>query len=355
MSLARLRADAVRCLSGVDIELDAKRNYLYGPNGAGKTSLLEAVSLLGRGRSFRTRQTARVVQRGAAELSVFGELAGSHGPRKLGVRFGAGSLECQVDGESGVGLAELARALPVHVIDPRLHQLIEAGPSERRRFVDSGVFHVEPAFLDAWRSYRRVLAQRNAALKLGSSGPPLDVWTEPLLVAASAVHAARAAYLDGLSDVVQALGSRLLDSEIHLEYRSGWRADQTLEDALTASEARDLQSGFTQVGPHRADLKIGFESGEVRDTASRGQQKLVAAALVLGQVHELAKRQGGAGIVLVDDPAAELDRNSLQRLLGEIDRVDGQLLLTGLSESVLVPEPGAKVFHVEQGRVRPVV
>jgi DNA replication and repair protein RecF len=355
MSLSRLKVAGVRCLHSVDIELDPERSYLFGPNGAGKTSLLEGVFLLGRGRSFRTRQTARVVERQSKALNVYGELVGQDGPQRLGVRFEDGRLECRVDGDRLVGLADLARAFPVHVIDPRLHQLIEAGPSERRRFLDAGVFHVEPGFLADWRHFRRLLAQRNAVLKTGAAGRELAIWSEPLLAAGEAVHRARAGYLKGLTESVRAMGNRLIGSDIELIYRCGWRIDDSLAVALADSEERDRQTGFTQVGPHRADFRIRFEIGEVRDAASRGQQKLVAAALVLGQVGELSRRTGRSGLLLVDDPAAELDSRSLERLLAEIDSLDAQLLLTGLAQEALVPKPGARVFHVEQGEINRVL
>ena len=77
-------------------------------------------------------------------------------------------------------MAQLAELLPVHAIDPSMHALVEGGPSERRRFLDWGVFHVEPRYLDAWKRYRRVLSQRNAALKRAASGAELRPWSMAL-------------------------------------------------------------------------------------------------------------------------------------------------------------------------------
>ncbi|MDX1562972.1 MAG: AAA family ATPase, partial [Gammaproteobacteria bacterium] len=120
MSLMHLRVDALRCLNDVDISLDAKRNYVWGANGAGKTSLLEAIYLLGRGRSFRNRQTARLVQHGRERLTVFGQTGGERGAR-LGVEYGPDGLVAHIDGAAAPSQAEMLRRLPVHVIDPRLH------------------------------------------------------------------------------------------------------------------------------------------------------------------------------------------------------------------------------------------
>lgn len=355
MTIERLCVEDVRCLNGVDIELDPEVNYFYGVNGAGKTSLLEGIFLLGRGRSFRTRQTSRLVRHGASGLTVHGTVGGPLGSRPLGIGFSAQGLEVRVDGRAGEGLASLARALPVDVIDPRLHQLIEAGPSERRRFIDAAVFHVEQTYLQRWRTYRRVLGQRNAALKTGRGGTELEVWTEPLVEAGQAVHDSRARYVEGLAARVQALGRRLLNAEIRLEYRPGWRKGLSLAEALVESLDRDRATGYSQVGPHRADLRIHFAAAEVRDAASRGQQKLVAASLVIGQVELLEALTGQRGTLLVDDPAAELDSTSLERLLLEIRGLKAQLVMTGLALDALAPRAGHPVFHVEQGKVSPVL
>jgi DNA replication and repair protein RecF len=355
MPLQHLRIDGVRCLRELAVDLDASRNYLWGANGAGKTSCLEAIYLLGRGRSFRLRQTARLIRHGQQQLSVFGICRHDDRSHRLGVNFSAAGLETRIDGQAPESQAEMLRLLPVHVIDPRLHQLIEAGPSERRRYIDAGVFHVEHTFLADWRRYRRLLGQRNAALKAGTTTAELELWTEPLITAATAVHQARARYIESLAAIAAELGSGLVGTAVRLEYRPGWRRDASFAEALTESIDRDRALGFTQIGPHRADLKLDFDSGGIREMASRGQQKLVAAALVIAQVRLFEARTGRASTVLVDDASAELDQLAQERLRGALDSLRSQLVLTGLSLAALRPEAGFPVFHVEQGRVVPVL
>src|SRR5690606_22264133 len=149
----------------IEADLHPRRNYFFGPNGAGKTSLLESVYLLGRGRSFRTRDTRRLIRHGEARLVVYGEVVADDEAHRPGVAFERGRLEKRVDGAPAESMAALASILPAYVIDPSSHGLVEGGPSERRRFLDWGVFHVEQSYLPVWRRYRRVLSQRNAALK----------------------------------------------------------------------------------------------------------------------------------------------------------------------------------------------
>ena len=352
MSLTRLRISNLRCITTADFEFSGRSNFVVGPNGAGKTSLLEAIYLLGRGRSFRTRHTRGLIRFSEESLTVFGETAADQS--KLGVEVSGDGLSSRVNGEGGGGLSALARLFPVHVIDPKLHALIESGPSERRRFIDGGVFHVEHTYLDRWRAYRRVLSQRNAALKRGRIAE-IEVWTAPLIEAGLAVHQLRRAYLDGLAPRVAESAKRLSGLSLKMNYLAGWRAETSFGEALASSWERDRQTGTTQVGPHRADIGLRVEGQRLKDVASRGQQKLVAAALVLGQVGQFEAQASQTGTLLVDDPAAELDDDSLQGLIRELDLLRAQKIITGLRLQTLKANKTDPTFHVKHGKFEPVV
>lgn len=352
MPLSRVRIQSFRCIAEVELELHPGRNYIFGPNGAGKTSLLEAMHVLGRGRSFRTRRSRRLIRRGAEGFSVYGEVYEDGVRRRLGVGLGAAGLALRLDGEAAPGMAALAETLPVHVVEPNIHQLIEGGPGERRRFLDWGVFHVEQGYLAAWRRYRRVLGQRNAALKAGRG---VEAWNQAFLEAASAVDSPRSRYVEQLSEGLEGLGEALLGCALDVSYRSGWSRESDLPAAIAASAVRDARSGATQVGPHRADIAITMDARGVREEVSRGQQKLVAAALILAQIRVFARGRADGGLLLVDDPAAELDREALAGLMSVLDDLPAQLVMTGLSETLLPPAAGYPVFHVERGRITSVL
>ncbi len=286
-------------------------------------------------------------------MVVYGEVPERRGgPKRLGVEVGPEGLRLRIDGRPAAGISELAEVLRVNVIDPSVHRLVEAGPSERRRFLDWGVFHVEHEFLAAWRRYRRALAQRNAALKGPlSSGAPSRLWDESLVEAALAVTGARERQVARLGPIVGAVARDLLGGELDLGYARGWRDGVDFREALNASRARDTAAGVTQVGPHRADLVLRLNGEVVAEEASRGQQKLAAAALVVAQVRTLSAATGSDGLLLVDDPAAELDAQAVERLLGVLEATPGQLVLTALSAKQLVPREGFPMFHVERGTI----
>ena len=352
MPLSRLRIEFFRCLTHVELDLDPQQNYFFGPNGAGKTSLLEAIHVLGRGRSFRLRQNKRLIQYDAEGFTVFGEVRLSDRSHKLGVRVDASGRQLRLDGQRGPAMTELARILPVFVIEPSVHFLIEGGPGERRRFLDWGVFHVEQGYIPAWRRYRRVLGQRNAALRAGQDP---GSWDQVTVSAGMQVTRARERYVEELRRSLEGLGEAMLGLPLEVNYRPGWRSDSTLQGALQQSRQRDRQAGATQVGPHRAELEIRMGDRGVREEISRGQQKLAAAALVLAQIRVLAGAQGHGGTLLLDDPAAELDESALGALLAVLEKLPAQRIITGLTKASLAGSQPSSMFHVEQGHVHPML
>ena len=97
--------------------------------------------------------------------------------------------------------------MPIQLILPDSSALILGAPTERRRFLDWGTFHVEPPYLDRLRDYQRVLQQRNALLKSRRDTIPdfsrqMQSWTKELITLGDRVDASRRAYLDALSPVI---------------------------------------------------------------------------------------------------------------------------------------------------------
>ena len=357
MSLDSLGVEDFRCIQTAELEFDARCNLISGENASGKTSLLEAIFFLGRGRSFRTASADTLIRTGRAGFQLTGKVRSGGLGRPLGLRYGKEGFEARFGGRPVNSLAELATVLPAQAIDPEVHRLIEGGPQERRRFLDWGVFHVEPKFVEHWRRYQRALRQRNAALRTGQPDAAVRAWDPELLEAGELVAAYRARYVESLRPYVAAVAERLLGTPLEIALHQGWAADRTLRESIEASWERDRERGLTHSGPHRADLNVRFAGAPARDRISRGQQKLAASAMLLGQLKCDAEQGSSVAALLVDDPAAELDAGNLERLLQEVVELPAQLFVTALDPSnpALAGLPEGHRFHVEHGVVTPLI
>jgi DNA replication and repair protein RecF len=348
MTLAALRVENLRIVETAQLQLVPGLNLITGANGSGKTTLLEAIFLLGRGRSFRTRATERLVRHGSDKLLVFGETrAPDH---RLGFEYSSSEgSAARIDGRTPESLAELPAQFFVEVIDPEIHRLISGAPADRRRWLDWGVFHVEPGFLDHWLRYARALKQRNAALKSGMDPRP---WTGALVQHGERIAAQRQHWLDGLQETWATTVTRLSGLQVQLLGQRGWAQQHaSLGDALDEAQERDRLRGTTTVGPHRADVALRLDGVLAREVLSRGQQKLVAAAMVIALLRRLRERGERTPTLLLDDPAAELDSERLGSFVSLVRDLEGQLVITTLQPTSEIFGKPDKVFHVEQGGV----
>ncbi len=350
MSLIQLTVADLRCLEHAELALDPRRNLIWGSNGSGKTSLLEAIFLLGRGRSFRTRNSEKLIRQGQLRLTVFGRTDGMP-PQAMGVQVVKGSgTTARINAAPAGSLAELSYAFPVQVIDPGVHKLVEEGGFRRRRWMDWAVFHLEPGFADVWVRYTRAVKQRNAALR--QQPGQASVWDSEVARLGELIAEARRGMLEQMQPAWLRAVAALSGLDIELSYNRGWSQDLSLAQSLVQSRARDQARGLTHSGPHRADVLVRLSGRPAREMLSRGQQKLVAIAMTLAQIQLLRERTSMTPTLLLDDPAAELDGAHLLRFIEEVGRLNCQLVLTSLhSESHLFGRP-ERMFHVERGLVR---
>ncbi|BAN67999.1 DNA replication/repair protein RecF [endosymbiont of unidentified scaly snail isolate Monju] len=324
-------------------------NLVIGPNGAGKTSVIEALYLLSVGRSFRHREPAPLIREGAEAAQVFARFQDPGGvPHALGMRRERQQLVVRLDGRSSVRRSEVLRLLPVQFIGPDPQQMVQGPPEYRRQVLDTGLFHVEPEYLSLMQRYSRALQQRNAALRQGGVLAPQ--WDHALGEAGTAIDTIRRSYVER---VITGTEARLADWKLNLSvsfhYRSGWRAGFSLQESLEAHREIDARQGYMGVGPHRADLVIDTNAGRGGKVLSRGQLKMLVAALMIAQAEIHRERLGRAPVLLFDDLPAELDRANRDKLLAGLGSVYPQMVVTSLELDGLGALDEARVFHVEQG------
>jgi DNA replication and repair protein RecF len=347
--LSAIEIENFRCIKTAKLDFDPRSTGIIGDNASGKTSLLEAIYFLSHGRSFRTNRREKLLRDGSDYFRLVARLEVSRGSLVAGIEYANEQTRAHLAGQGVSGVADIAQVLPVQVIDPGVHRLIEEGSSRRRRLMDWGVFHVKHEFLPLWRRYQRALQQRNAALRHEDATEMVSAWETELCASGAAVDQLRSTYAGELEPYFARIAARLLGTTARFAYRRGWPADFDLASALRDARSRDLRLRTTTVGPHRADLTFIVDDEPARDRVSRGQQKVLAAAFVLAQLARRAADQLPLACLMLDDPAAELDVDNLGKLLAVIAEIPSQLVVTSVHERGLQGLPLARKFHVKQG------
>ena len=361
MRLTRLEVSNVRNLEQVALEPGPGLNLLYGDNGAGKTALLEAVHLLGRGRSFRTHRIRQVIRRGEDQSLVRAELELSRGQSsQLALqRSLTTGVQLRVDGHPVSKLSEIAARLPLQVMLPDVSDLVFGSPTERRQFLDWGMFHVKHQYHGLLRDYLRVLKQRNAWLRSqmeGSKGN--DPWIHQFVELAGGLDSMRKEYISHLSDaLIEAAASLGMDLDLELKYAQGWRegvSPKELVNVLAEQLPREVKLGATQSGPHRADLVIRALGAVAAQQVSRGQGKVISSALNIAQARLLNELTERTSVFLIDDLGAELDRTRSHHLYRLLADMGCQVFATAVEppRDIEAFSDHLTLFHVKQGAIR---
>lgn len=327
MFVRTLSVAGLRNIREARLTLGSGSVLILGRNGAGKTTVLEAIYLLARGRSFRSHRSGDLTTVGAQETRIHSVIENqglsmdwtfirggrNHGRWIDGVAVGQGA-------QHGVRLA-------VRLVGENAPQLLEADPALRRRFLDWNLFHVEQGYGTALARYRVVLDQRNAWLKQGGRGR--SVWDEEFITSGELLDrlrcrgvAAIAAAFDRLTQEFDVL------SGVTPTYLRGTPRDCSLADALAADSEAEKAVGFTRVGPHRSDISL------VRDgkpaSLSRGQIKLAVCLMQLACDAVEMECSHTRSIWLLDDLACDLDDETADRLVSLFVGSECQCIFTAI-------------------------
>ena len=313
--IERLQVTNLRNINQISLQATAC-NVIIGANGSGKTSLLEAIFLLSRGKSFRHHQPKRYIQHHQLATTVHAQLTDNS----------TLAIQKQTDATTVLRLNKntvynqsvLTEQLPTLLIDPSTMDMLEQGSASRRQLLDWLVFHMKQGFHPQWVAYQRLLKQRNSLLKqtkgLSSSQlAELKAWDKGLASHAALIHYYRAQVFAAWQHYFAQSIAKLLPTyaqQLSLSYNAGYDTSLPLDEQLNERLTQDLQLGYTRIGSHRADIHVHWRSDspveidtesvntDVKDSKiklpilkeqaanvlSRGEKKLLITALRLSQL-----------------------------------------------------------------------
>ncbi|MCF6203114.1 MAG: DNA replication/repair protein RecF [Methylococcaceae bacterium] len=354
MSLNKLDIYSFRNIRKASIKPSSEINFIIGKNASGKSSLLEAIYILGRARSFRSPSSKHVIQFEKTELIVSGNIyEQSKYNFHLGIQISNSGCIIRINQENS-GKAELAHSFPVLLIHPKSYKLLDDGPQIRREFMDWGVFNDETFFLDNWRKYKKVLQQRNSLLKTKKTRH-INVWDTELVQCGTIVSEYRKKYLTRLESVFIEISRYFFNfDQLELIYLSGWDKSESFTQALENSLNKDIKYGFSHVGPHRSDFQVLLDGKFAKHFVSRGQLKILMLALNLAQIKLFNSQNQNKVCVLIDDLTAELDLVNTQKLLNYLVELNCQVFMSSTELSNfgdLNKISDYNVFHVKHGEI----
>lgn len=369
MRLEKLHLSQFRTYAELDLSFGGRLTFFIGDNGTGKTNILEAVSLLSLGKSFRGAADIDMVAHEQSAYFIRGhyEKQDRRNLIEIGCDLSGASLrrKIRINERVVAGRTALVGRLTTVVFSPADINIVEGGPVQRRRFLDLVLSSRDEDYLQTLIRYNRTLQQRNAVLKRARqtrAPADLSVWNQGLTESALVLIERRQRFTQEFQEFFSEALGRISVERDRLELSLAASSQLEFTDfsaALARHEKRDLALGYTTVGPHRHNLLFGFGGRDVLQFGSQGQKRSLVLALRMAQFRYLKEHLGMAPILLIDDVLRELDAGR-RRAFVELLHESGQALFTtpdldGLDEFPAALRQSAQVLKVvDRGRLEEV-
>ncbi|MEO6836348.1 MAG: DNA replication/repair protein RecF [Candidatus Tumulicola sp.] len=333
MHLTRLALSNFRNYAALDIEPALGLNVFVGANAQGKSNLLEALAMLGTGKSFRTTRDSDAVRYGAELAVVRGEARVSAGAVNLActiAKGGRGTRKTYTVNGRDVRYSSFLGKLRVVTFVPADLQLAGGAPSLRRAFLNEALSQEEPRYYRELARYRKALAQKNALLRGAVAPDPelLAIYDRALIESGTHIMLARDRFIHAIGDLARAAHARFAGGGERLDV--GYEANVPFEPATADAVKAALESRFRQVaeserlrkgsvaGPHRDDLSLTLDGHSLAAYGSQGQQRTAVLALKVAEYAVLRERADEAPLLLLDDVLSELDEERAAAFLAGV-------------------------------------
>lgn len=354
------------------LQFSDKLNCLVGLNGQGKTNVLDAIYLLSFTKSAYTTQDSLNITHSeemAMVQGVYNDGMSEASPLNdgmmtisCGLRRGV-KKQFRRDRKDYKRLIEHIGLIPLVMVSPADHQLIDEGSDERRRFMDSVISQRNKPYLEALTNYNNLLKQRNALLKQYEDAKLVawdlfDIIEEQMVPLAQYIFAEREEFINQLVPYFKQIYHQLSGGaeEVSLKYVSQLH-DRELKEAFVRTRQRDLILGWTSQGVHKDELEMNLGEYPIKRVASQGQQKTFLLSMKLAQAMYLSATGKEKPILLLDDIFDKLDSQRVERIVKLVQGPQfGQIFITDTDRQHLTdivrPDENAKIFVVNNGEIK---
>jgi DNA replication and repair protein RecF len=362
MKIERIKIQTFRNILEAELFPGDRFNIIVGDNAQGKTNILESIFLLGTMKSFRMVKNADLITYNFPNSLVKGWGVRDGVVREIALSIRTSGKKAFVDQKPVVRPADFFGTINTVVFSPEDIAMVRGLPEMRRRYLDRAIFSGDTGYLATHHEYFKILKNRNALLKSGSSDG-LAVWTERLADAGARLMEKREVFINEIQELFQeyyrtiaGLGENAFlrySSRITEKDRSRNSLCEALHQALEKSTADELRRGTTLLGPHRDDLECTLNEKPLNHHGSQGEQRSFILALKMAEIEYLRKKWGNPPVLLLDDMTSELDRNRSGNLMNFLKEKDMQVFITTTSLDMinLAGINNYSTFSVHDGKV----
>lgn len=363
MHINSLKLVNYRNYDSLSVDFDKNVNLILGENGQGKTNMVESLTLLAIGKSFRTNKDKELIKFDKESLYIACSFTRNNIDKKIEIAVTKDKKGIKINGVSVRSIQELLGNINVVVFSPEDLKLIKDGPRERRSFIDKEISQIMPRYYSILTSYNKVLDERNKLLK----GQYVDrnllaVYSETLAKYAGEIYLIRSKFVEKLSLVSRDLHEKLTSGKEKLSVRYKGQIevsptdsiDSIVEKTIKAHEENlenDMLNRNTRIGPHRDDIVIYINDIDVRLYGSQGQQRTASISLKLSEIEMIKQETGDYPVLILDDVFSELDQSRQKMLVEKLGNIQMFVTTADPLHKLILGKDKYSIFKVEEGKI----
>ena len=351
-----------RNLEDQSIFLCPSVNFIIGRNGQGKTNFIESISLLSRGKSFRTNKNKEFIKIGAKEASIFSSVFEKDNEFSLGISLIEEGKEYFYNQDKVSSLKEYIGRLISITFSPDDLDLIKGGPQARRNFIDKHILDIKAGYLDLLFDYQRALKNKNRIIKTSAVIYKKEItpWNLILCESGSKIMKERAQFINLISPLADKYYKMFTEQEekISLTMKNtklnySEIGEENFYQALESNYEKEISLKSSTVGVHRDEIEIKLSSRDSRIFASQGETRSLVLALKLAVLDIIEAEKNTRPVLLLDDVDSELDAFRRNALMDIVFSKDRQIIITGTQLGEFKQKNSLKfqVFRVCNGQV----
>ena len=340
------------------IEFSDKGNLIFGKNGSGKTNLLEAIHYLSIFKSFRSYKSLNSVKFNQKGFELKGNF--DNNGTKMNIEFfnESDKKEIMLNESRIYRFSDVIGEFPTVLVSPEQYIITSGAPEARRRFIDVLLSQIDKDYLHSLIKYKRILRQRNEALKNPNAKADstfVSSWDSELAQYCYIILNKRVNCINRLDKFSRDIYQEISNSPdvLKLSYYSSIKEYQNIDSInrmYMKNLKRDLEFYTTTIGPHRDDIKIELKGRNVKDFASQGEHKTVLLSLKVAEYYLLKEVKNSSPAVLMDDMSSMLDRSRLKSFL-DLFKNFGQYFITSVDSDDIKPDIHGLTIKINEGNI----
>jgi len=352
MKISNIELIQFRNYSRFNTDLSPKLNWIYGSNGQGKTNLVESIHYLCNLESFRTSKLSNIIKKNKSEALINGLVERRSFKHAVRINVSNKGRQVFIDNNPSYHVSEYILSFMALAFTPESVGLFKSAPQERRKFFNKIISFLNPTYFKDLQECKKIIIQKNASLRSGKIDQ-IPIWNKMLASSAIKLMEQRINFVEQvnlyLHDLFMELSGR--SENLRLIYEPSLNSmffdKKIFFNQLERSQKKELQKGYSILGPHRDEFHLMMNEQKDKDFFSQGEFRITNLSLKMTINRLLYMRHKFYPVLIFDDLFSELDEEVVNHVIQVLIKVNNQIFITSTSRpSFSLP---AKYIKIEKG------